>query len=130
MQRSKQQALMFLLGALLVGGALGFSAAGYISHEKCASQYGPRARFYDEMGLSAQQRTTLDSLSFQQDCVIKSVLAPQQAKLDSIRATFKAQWRAVFTKEQLVRYDARRKEIQARREAEQQKEPKRTCSGN
>lgn len=130
MQRSKQQALMFLLGALLVGGALGFSAAGYISHEKFASQYGPRARFYDEMGLSAQQRTTLDSLSFQQDCVIKSVLAPQQAKLDSIRATFKAQWRAVFTKEQLVRYDARRKEIQARREAEQQKEPKRTCSGN
>ena len=130
MQRSKQQALMFLLGALLVGGALGFSAAGYISHEKFASQYGPRARFYDEMGLSAQQRSTLDSLSFKQDCVIKSVLAPQQAKLDSIRATFKAQWRAVFTKEQLVRYDARRKEIQARREAEQQKEPKRTCSGN
>jgi hypothetical protein len=130
MQRSKQQALMFLLGALLVGGALGFSAAGYISHEKFASQYGPRARFYDEMGLSAQQRSTLDSLSFQQDCVIKSVLAPQQAKLDSIRGTFKAQWRAVFTKEQLVKYDARRKEIQARREAEQQKEPKRTCSGN
>jgi hypothetical protein len=130
MQRSKQQALMFLLGAVLVGGALGFSAAGYLSHEKFASQYGPRSRFYDEMGLSAQQRSTLDSLSFQQDCVIKSVLAPQQGKLDSIRGSFKAQWRAVFTKEQLVKYDARRKEIQARREAEQQKEPKRTCSGN
>jgi hypothetical protein len=121
---------MFLLGAVLVGGALGFSAAGYISHEKFASQYGPRSRFYDEMGLSSQQRVTLDSLSFQQDCVIKTVLAPQQARLDSIRGTFKAQWRAVFTKEQLAKYDARRKEIQARREAEQQKEPKRTCSGN
>ena len=130
MQRSKQQALMFLLGAVLVGGALGFSADRYISHEKFASQYGPRVRFYDEMGLSVQQRATLDSLSFEQDCVIKTVLAPQQARLDSIRGSFKAQWRAVFTKEQLSKYDARRKEIQARREAEQQKEPKRTCSGN
>lgn len=130
MQRSKQQALMFLLGAVLVGGALGFSADRYLSHEKFAAQYGPRSRFYDEMGLSAQQRNTLDSLSFEQDCVIKSVLAPQQATLDSIRGRFKAQWRAVFTKEQLVKYDARRKEIQSRRDAEQQKEPKRTCSGN
>jgi len=130
MQRTKQQALMSLRGAVLVGGALGFSADRYISHEKFASQYGPRSRFYDEMGLSALQRATLDSLSFQQDCLIKSTLAPQQPRLDSIRSRFKAQWRAVFTKEQLAKYDARRKEIQARRDAEQQKEPKRTCSGN
>ena len=34
MQRSKQQALMFLLGAVLVGGALGFSADRYLGHEK------------------------------------------------------------------------------------------------
>jgi hypothetical protein len=130
MQRSKQQALMFLLGALLVGGVLGASGVSYFSHERFAAQYGPRARFYDEMGLSAQQRATLDSLSFEQDCVIKTVLAPQQARLDSIRGRFKAQWRAVFNEEQLAKYDARRKEIQTRREAEQQKEPKRTCSGN
>jgi hypothetical protein len=32
MQRSKQQALMFLLGAVLVGGAVGFSADRYIGH--------------------------------------------------------------------------------------------------
>ena len=126
MHRAKQQAAMFLLGALLVGGALGFSADRYIGHQKFAMQYGPRQRFYDQLGLAPQQRNTLDSLAFQQDCVIKSVLAPEQPKLDSIRASFRAQWRQVFTKEQLARYD----EIRARHAAEQAKEPRRTCSGN
>ena len=126
MHRAKQQAAMFLLGALLVGGALGFSADRYIGHQKFATQYGPRQRFYDQLGLTPQQRNTLDSLAFQQDCVIKSVLAPEQPKLDSIRASFRAQWRQVFTKEQLANYD----EIRARHAAEQAKEPRRTCSGN
>ena len=126
MHRAKQQAAMFLLGALLVGGALGFSADRYIGHQKFAMQYGPRQRFYDQLGLAPQQRNTLDSLAFQQDCVIKSVLAPEQPKLDSIRASFRAQWRQVFTKEQLANYD----EIRARHAAEQAKEPRRTCSGN
>ena len=126
MHRAKQQAAMFLLGALLVGGALGFSADRYIGHQKFAMQYGPRQRFYDQLGLLPQQRNTLDSLAFQQDCVIKSVLAPEQPKLDSIRASFRAQWRQVFSKEQLAKYD----EIRARHAAEQAKEPRRTCSGN
>jgi Spy/CpxP family protein refolding chaperone len=130
MQRSKQQALMFLLGAMLVGGALGFSAKTYMGHEKFAGQYGPRARFFDEIGLTPQQRATIDSLTFRQDCAMKAVLAPHDSVLKAIRASFKAQWRQVFTKEQLAKYDARDKEIQAHREAERQKEPKRTCSGN
>ena len=126
MHRAKQQAAMFLLGALLVGGALGFSADRYIGHQKFATQYGPRQRFYDQLGLSSQQRNTLDSLAFQQDCAIKSVLAPEQARLDSIRAAFRTQWRQVFNKKQLATYD----EIRARHAAEQAKEPRRTCSGN
>ena len=130
MQRPKQQALMFLLGATLVGGALGFSADRYLSHEKVVSQFGPRSKFYDEMGLSQQQRGTLDSLAFQQDCVIRTLLAPQKTMLDSIKASFQAQRDSVFTKDQMAKLDARRKEMQARREAEQAKEPKRQCSVN
>ena len=34
MQRSKQQALMFLLGAVLVGGVLGFSADRLFDHDE------------------------------------------------------------------------------------------------
>jgi hypothetical protein len=130
MQRSKQQALMFLLGAVLVGGALGFSADRYLGHEKFAASYGPRAKFYDAIGLSEQQRNTIDSLAFSQDCAIRALLRPEKPQLDSIRATFKAQVRRVFTPDQLQKYDQRDAEFKARRDAEIQKEPKRTCSAN
>ena len=130
MHRSKQQAMMFLLGALLVGGALGMSADRYIAHDKFAAQYGPRAKFYDEIGLSLQQRNSLDSLAFQQDCNFRALLAPQKPALDSLKARFRRQRDSVFTKDQLAKYDARRKEMDARREAEQAKEPKRTCVVN
>jgi len=130
MQRSKQQALMFLLGAVLVGGALGMSADRYIAHDKFASSYGPRSAFYDAMGLSDQQRSTLDSLAFQQDCAIRTVLAPQKPVLDSIKKAFSAQMHGIFTPEQLKRLDERKKDNKARHEAETAKEPKRTCPGN
>jgi len=130
MQRPKQQALMFLLGALLVGGALGFSADRYVSHEKFASQYGPRSRFYDELGLAQSQRAALDSLAFQQDCAMRAVLAPHDSILKAIRSRFHAQQDSVFTKDQLTKLEARRKEFDTRRAAERSKEPKRTCSGN
>ena len=130
MQRSKQQALMFLLGAVLVGGALGMSADRYLGHEKFAAQFGPRARFYDELGLSPQQRSTLDSLAFEQDCAMKAVLAPHDSLLKSMRTRFRAQRDSVFTKDQKAKLDLRAKEMQARREAEQAKEPKRQCSPN
>ena len=130
MQRSKQQALMFLLGSVLVGGALGFSADRYIGHEKFASQYGPRARFYDELGLSDQQRSILDSLAFQQDCAMRAILAPHDSALRSIRARFRAEQDSVLTPQQLATLDARRKDSQARHAAEQAKEPRKQCSGN
>jgi hypothetical protein len=121
---------MFLLGAVLVGGALGFSADRYLGHEKFAALYGPRARFYDAIGLSEKQRNTLDSLAFTEDCAIRAVLRPEKPQLDSIRASFRAQVRGVFTPEQLQKYDDRAAEFKARHDAETQKEPKRTCSPN
>jgi Spy/CpxP family protein refolding chaperone len=130
MQRSKQQALMFLLGAVLVGGALGFSADRYIAHDNFASSFGPRSKFYDAIGLTEKQRTAMDSLTFIQDCSIRMLLAPQKPTLDSIRAAFKTQVRAMMTPDQLAKLDARDKENKARREAEQAKEPKKTCSAN
>lgn len=130
MQRSKQQALMFILGAVLVGGALGATGDRYLAHDRFAAQYGPRARFYDELGLSQGQRNSLDSLASHEDCAIKLVLAPHDSVLKSIRAGFRAQMRQVFNKEQLARFDQRIKENQARHAAELQKEPTRTCSGN
>ena len=130
MQRPKQQALMFLLGAVLVGGALGFSADRYIGHEKFAAQYGPRSKFYDDLGLSPQQRSSLDSLAFVQDCAFRTIVAPHDSAIKAMNAKFRAQRDSVFTKDQLTKLAARRKEMDARREAERAKEPKRQCSGN
>ena len=130
MQRSKQQALMFLLGAVLVGGVLGFSAERVFGHDKLAEQYGhDRSAFYDDLGLTSQQRTKLDSLAFQQGCEVRAVLAPEKPALDSIRNRFKAEMRQVFTPDQLSKLHSREKEIKARREAHEAKEPKRQCSG-
>ena len=130
MQRPKQTALMFLLGATLVGGALGFSADRYLSHEKVVSSYGPRAKFYDDLGLTPRQRAALDSLAFEQECAMRTVFAPIDSALKARRAHFQAQRDSVFTKDQLAKLEARRAEMNARRKAEQAKEPKRTCSGN
>ncbi len=130
MQRTKQQALMFLLGAALVGGAVGFTADRYIGHEKFAANYGPRARFYDELGLSPAQRNTLDSLAFQRDCAIRTLLTPQKNSLDSLKARFQAERDSVLTKDQFQKFEALDKEMRARRDAEQAKEPKRTCVAN
>jgi hypothetical protein len=113
-----------------VGGALGFSADRYLGHEKFAASYGPRTKFYDAIGLSEQQRNTIDSLAFSQDCAIRALLRPEKPQLDSIRATFKVQVRRVFAPEQLQKYDQRDADFKARRDAEIQKEPKRTCSAN
>ena len=130
MQRSKQQALMFLLGAVLVGGVVGFSADRVYQHQRFAIGYGPRARFYDEIGLTQPQRATMDSLAFANECAVKAVVKPVKQQLDSIRGTFKEQQRKVYTPEQLAKVQEREKEIEARREAQAAKEPKRQCSPN
>jgi hypothetical protein len=131
MQRSKQQALMFLLGATLVGGALGFSANRYLMHDKTMSQFGAsRAKFYDEIGLTQQQRNTLDSLAFSEECTVRTVLAPVDSNLKAIQRRFRSQRDSVFTKDQLAKLEARRTEMDARRKAEREKEPKRQCSVN
>jgi len=78
--------------------------------------------------MSVAQRFVLDSLAFQQDCAISALLAPQKKALDSIKARFRAEMHQIFTPDQLQKLDERNKDIKARREAEQAKEPKRTCS--
>jgi Spy/CpxP family protein refolding chaperone len=124
MQRSKQQALMFLLGAVLVGGLLGLSADRVFRRDIITD----RRAFYDALGLSETQRSTLDSLAFEQDCAVRALLAPQRPALDSIRGGFRTQLRQVYTPEQRAKVEQREADFKKRREADQAKEPKRQCS--
>ena|SRR5438105_2874557 len=130
MQRSRQQALMFLLGAVLVGGVVGFSADRMFQHQRFAAGYGPRARFYDELGLTQPQRATMDSLAFENECQVAAVIKPVRPQLDSIRRTFRAEQRKVYSPDQLAKVQEREKEIKARHDAQAAKETKRQCSPN
>jgi Spy/CpxP family protein refolding chaperone len=105
MQRSKQQALMFLLGALLVGAILGLSA------DRVFRDAGPtpgRQAMYDDLQLSAAQRAAMDSLLDQRHCQISRTLATVEPKLDSIRASARAQMDRLLTPDQRTRLEARR----------------------
>jgi hypothetical protein len=61
---------------------------------------------------------------------VRAVLVPHDSALKAIRTRFRAQRDSVFTKDQMAKLEARNKEMQARRDAEQAKEPKRQCSAN
>ena len=113
MQRSKQQALMFLLGAVLVGGVLGFSADRVLGHDK-ARHWAGRTRMYDDLGLLPEQRERMDSLLDERNCQINAVMKPVRAQLDSIKDVAHHQMLQILTPEQQSKLEARRREMQVR----------------
>lgn len=115
MQRSKQQALMFLLGAVLVGGALGFSADRMLG-SKQRGNWAPRQRMYDDLALTEGQRQTWDSILDEQNCQIGAVMKPVRPRLDSIRGAARQQMASILNPEQLSRLELRRAEM-ARRDS-------------
>jgi len=123
MQRSKQQALMFLLGAVLVGGVLGFSADRVLSYDK-SKGWAPRTRMYDDLRLSEAQRSRMDSLLDDRNCQIGAVMKPVRPHLDSVKHAAHQQMLQILTPEQRaqlelrVRESARRDSVQkARRDS-------------
>ena len=115
MQRSKQQALMFLLGAVLVGGALGFTA-DQVWNQKSRKSWAPRQRMYDDLALSDAQRIAMDSLLDEQNCQVGAVMKPVRPRLDSIRAAARQQMTSILNADQQARLEFRRAEM-ARRDS-------------
>ncbi len=114
MQRSKQQALMFLLGAVLVGGVLGFSADRVFHGEP--KTLAPRVRFYEKLGLSQTQRSRMDSLLDDQSCQIGAIMKPVRPHLDSVKSSGHQQMLQILTPEQQGRLELIRKD-QAQRDS-------------
>jgi hypothetical protein len=108
MQRSKHLAMMFLLGAVLVGGALGFTAdrvwmrdAAYTSDPRAS-----RALLYDRLELNAMQRAAWDSILDDRHRQFDSLFKPIKPQMDSIRSRGRAQMRALLTTpEQIDRFE-------------------------
>ena len=116
MQRSKQQALMFLLGAVLVGGVLGFSADRVMSHGGKDHSWAARTAMYDDLNLSHTQRAAMDSVIDEKNRRVDSLLKPVKQQIDSVRANARAQFYRIFTPEQRAKFDMRVREDSLRRE--------------
>ena len=87
MERSKGYALMFLLGAFVAGGALGFTADRVMDSKHGREGRGPRAyrqRMAEELKLTPQQQASIDSLIEQKHRQIMALYKPVQPQLDSI----------------------------------------------
>jgi hypothetical protein len=117
MQRPKQQALAFLLGALLVGGVVGFSADRVfrVNDNSIAAR---RQALYDDLDLKDYQRASLDSVFDASNCQLEALFKPLQPALDSIKGARRQQMNAILTPEQRTRLEARRKDDDAKRDAE------------
>ena len=116
MQRSKQQALMFLLGAVLVGGVLGFSAERVILHVDKDRSWAARTAMYDDLGLSSSQRASMDSVIDEKNRRVDSLLKPVKPQIDSVRANARAQFYRIFTPDHRTKFETRVREDSTRRE--------------
>jgi len=121
MERPKQQALLFLLGALLVGGVLGFSA-DRVFRKDDPTPAARRLAFYDDIGLTAAQRPAMDSLLDERNCRMDSVVKTIQATLDSIKTASRVRMDQILTAEQHARIEQRRKDDAARHDADHKRQ--------
>ncbi|MES2179470.1 MAG: hypothetical protein V4550_16545 [Gemmatimonadota bacterium] len=117
MQRPKQQALAFLLGAVLVGGVVGF-ASDRVFRKEDTSLEARRIKMYDDLGLAPAQRATLDAVFDESNCQVDALFKPLQPAYDSIKAARRAAMNAILTPEQRTRLDARRKSEESLRAAD------------
>jgi Spy/CpxP family protein refolding chaperone len=120
MQRPKQQALAFLLGAVLVGGVVGFSADRAFRHDD-ASVAAKRKAMYDDLDLLPAQRAAMDSLFDARNCKYDSIFNAIRPALDSLKLDTRARTNAILSSEQRAKLESRRKEHDARDEAERQR---------
>jgi hypothetical protein len=112
MDNPKQQAVMLLLGALLVGGALGFSADRVF--RKAPHSWGYRQTMYEDIGASCDQRVAMDSLwdsAFKQ---IHAVMQATQPQIDSIKQATRLEVQKLLTPDQYAKLRQRISEDSAR----------------
>ena len=111
MQRNKQQALMFLLGAVLVGGVLGFSADRVMS--KKPQRVSARERMYDDIGIAPDQRVKMDSVLDETNCKTQELMKSVRPAMDSMRAADKKALLGLMTEPQRAAYAAREARFKA-----------------
>ena len=108
MERTKQQAIAFLLGAVLVGGVVGFSADRMFRRDEMSIAERRKA-LYDDLDMSPAQRASMDSLFDARNCQYDAIFRPIQPALDSLRTATRDKMNLILTAEQRAKLDVRRK---------------------
>ncbi len=109
MQRSKVLALTFLVGTLLCGGALGFSADRMLSRNACQNpgdHAAMRKWLADRLDLSPVQRSTVDSILDVRHREMSRIIDPVRPQLDSARGAARAQIMKVLDARQQTEFKA------------------------
>jgi len=108
MQRSKYVALLVVVGAVLVGYALGFAADRASVHDRLAPRWDPRAmraQLHEALDLTEAQRVAVDSILDQRNRRIETLLAPVQPQLDAVKDSARMRIRQRLTADQQAKYD-------------------------
>jgi len=103
----KSLALMFLLGAFLTGGAVGFAADRAVNRSRPENQYDDRAmrdHFAKELNLTADQRRVVDSAFDWRRARSRELMKQYRPALDSVRDSARVLMRAVLTPDQLTAF--------------------------
>jgi hypothetical protein len=120
MERPKQQALAFLLGALLVGGVVGFSA-DRVFRKDDVTLASRRKAMYDDLDLAPTQRAAMDSLFDARNCQYDLIVRPIQPAVDSLRVATRAQIDRILTAEQRAKLELRRQDDDAKKDDERKR---------
>ena len=105
MQQSKNLAIAFLLGAVVVGGALGFTADRVMLRDRIGKSEPERPKLADRLELDSAQRLRLDSIADDRRQRMDLVLAPVKPALDSIRERARDEIRLMLTPTQRAEFE-------------------------
>ena len=105
MQQSKNVAIAFLLGAVLVGGALGFTADRVMLRDRISRPEGGRPSLADRLQLDATQRARLDSIVDDRHKRYDIILSTVRPALDSIKQVSRDEIRLMLNPTQLAEFE-------------------------
>lgn len=106
MQRSKQLAAMFLLGAFLVGGTFGFTVDRMMGDRLLGRDPGGSTldAFAAEIGLTAAQRAAVDSILDERHRLIDSIMTPVRPHIRAARDSARHQIARRLSADQQARF--------------------------
>ena len=105
MQQSKNLAITFLLGAVLVGGALGFTADRLMLRDRIERRGPGRGSLADRLQLDSAQRSRLDSILDDRHRRWQLVMAPVQPALDTIKFRARDEIRLMLNSTQRAEFE-------------------------